>query len=89
MSGADVWQFAIGVLVLLDALYLVRKFSRTRNNNLLVAIMPRLYLAFVYVFDGIVPRTAMEPMNTIKFFGLALFFMTANINHFAEWRHHK
>jgi hypothetical protein len=85
----DQWQFIIGVMALIDAAYLSGKFYRNRDRGLLAAILPRLYVAALFLYDGLVSRQTMEPIRTATFLAIVLIFLTANINHLAEWWNRK
>ena len=82
----DTWQFVIGALALADGLYLARKALTTQTRIIWAAVLPRLFVGSLLLFDAFVTRPSMEPLRTINYIFLALLFFTANATHFAEWR---
>lgn len=86
MDAADKWQLLIGLLALLDAAYLFYKLKTHRADaGIISAILPRAYIGGLYLVDGMIKRSDMEPIRTLVFFGIAILFITADVNHIAEW----
>lgn len=82
----DAWQFVIGALAMADAIYLARKAFTTQQRMIWSAVIPRLFIGALLLFDAFVTRPSMEPLRTINYIFLVLLFFTANATHFAEWR---
>lgn len=82
----DQWQFIIGMMAIADGIYLGRKAWTTKQRMIWAAVLPRLFIGALLLFDAFVARSSMEPLRTINYIFLALLFFTANAAHFAEWR---
>lgn len=89
MAYQDVWQMVIGFLVLLDTAYLFYKLYVTRDYGILSAILPRVWVTIIFLVDAFTIRATMEPVRSLTYGGFALLFVSANINHLAEWMRNK
>ncbi len=81
----DLLALVLAALAFGTVLWLALRFKRVRNAEIIAAILPRGYMAVMYVLI-VVLNPDIESSRIFIRLGVLVLFLFENINHFTKWR---
>ncbi len=78
------WQLIIGVTASINAVQLIDRYRIVRDMGIFAAILPRVFIAVIFMIDGLIPEPHPVYVRDLDYISLILLFATSIVNMIAE-----